>query len=274
MSIIIISGDAYCTCKGVIEGVSETMGYKMLGDEVIVEAAQEFGVPFKQLSKAIHEPPSFLGISLSTKKKYIVYIQAVTMRHFLADDIVYHGPAGHLLIQGVSHVLKVRVTANIEDRIKRKMEDEKVSETSARKSIAALDRDSKKWAKAVYGFDDTHESLYDLVISLGQIDPATAVDIITNTVQTKRFQPMTYSINCMKYVELAARIKSKLVDIDPDVEVRVDNEKMHIHSSAPERDRKKRTDDIQAALVEIPDAKEPEIKVTKSIYEQITDGHK
>jgi len=274
MSIIIISGDAYCTCKGVIEGVTETMGYKMLGDEVIVEAAREFGVPFRQLSKAIHEPPSFLGISAATKKKYIVYIQAVTMRHFLADNIVYHGPAGHLLIQGVSHVLKVRVTANIEDRIKRKMEDEKVSETAARKAIIALDKDAKKWAKAVYGFDDTHESLYDLVISLGQIDPATAVDIVANTVQTKRFQPMTYSIRCMKYVELAARIKSKLIDIDPDVVVRVDDEKIHIHSSAPQRDGKKRIDDIKTVLADIPDAKEPEIKVTKSIYDQITDGHK
>ena len=41
------------------------------------------------------------------------------MHHFVKDNVVYHGLAGQFLVAGVSHVLKVRIMAEMEDRVRR-----------------------------------------------------------------------------------------------------------------------------------------------------------
>ncbi|MEJ2041103.1 MAG: cytidylate kinase family protein, partial [Desulfosarcinaceae bacterium] len=44
-------------------------------------------------------------------------IQAALLEHARKDNIVYHGMAGHLFLSGISHVIKIRVLAEMEDRI-------------------------------------------------------------------------------------------------------------------------------------------------------------
>ena len=51
--------------------------------------------------------------------------------------MVYHGLAGHFYVRGVSHVLKVRIIADMQDRIQTVMDREKISHESA------LDADQK-----------------------------------------------------------------------------------------------------------------------------------
>ena len=82
--------------------------------------------------RALHDAPSVLERFTYGKERYLTYIESAFLRHAQKDNIVYHGLAGHFFLKGVQHVLKVRVLADIEDRIRFEMEREKIQRDEAR----------------------------------------------------------------------------------------------------------------------------------------------
>ncbi|MFC1906918.1 AAA family ATPase, partial [Chloroflexota bacterium] len=116
MSIITISRGSYSRGKEIAEKVAEKLGYECIGRDSLIEASKQFNIPEIKLIRAIHGAPSILERFGYGKEKYIAYIQAALLRHVKKDNIVYHGLAGHFLLEGISHVLKVRISSDIEDR--------------------------------------------------------------------------------------------------------------------------------------------------------------
>lgn len=238
MYIITISTDRYTKGKEVAESVAQKMGYECVSREIILSAAQEYGVPEMKLLKAIEDTPTILDMFSKERQRYMAYIKAVVAEYMLKHDIVYHGLVGHPIIRGVSHVLKVRIIANLEDRIRLEMQRENVTEEKARKIIAGLDDQQRKWGNAVYGIDVTSPIFYDLVINLGHIgsdDTEDAVETIIDTAKHKKFQPNTYSMNCMKNIALSCRVRAALIDKDPKVEVKSDKGNVFVYTRAVKR---------------------------------------
>lgn len=218
------------------------MGYECVSREVILSAAEALKVPETKLMRAIKDTPTILEMFSKDRKRYMSYIRSVVADYMLKHDIVYHGLVGNPIIRGVSHVLKVRIIANLEDRIRLEMEREKVSEEKARKMIAESDEQQKKWGKAVYGMDITDPAFYDLIINVGHIgadDTDDAVETIVNTAGHKKYQPNTYSINCMENIALACRIETALIDKDPGSEVICDRGNVYVYSKALKRKSQK-----------------------------------
>ena len=76
-------------------------------------------------------------------------------------SVVYHGRAGHFFLRGVSHVLKVWIIADVEDRVRREMKREDISEKEARRILKKDDDERRNWALALYGVDTDDASLYE-----------------------------------------------------------------------------------------------------------------
>ena len=77
-----------------------------------------------KLVRAIHDAPSILERFTYGKEKYVAYLKAALMKHVQKDNVVYHGLAGHYFLQDIPHVLKVRIVADIKDRIAEEMKRE------------------------------------------------------------------------------------------------------------------------------------------------------
>ena len=73
----------------------------------------------------------------------------------------------------------------------------------------------------------------------------TAVDIITGTAKLKRYQPMTYSLACMRNVELARRVRAALADLDVDVDVQAEGGKLRVRTRDSGRGTAKRVEEIR-----------------------------
>ncbi|UCD56870.1 MAG: cytidylate kinase-like family protein [Candidatus Hydrogenedentota bacterium] len=272
MSIITVSRRSYSRGKEIAEEVARLLGYECIGREVLQSASREFGIPEAKLYEATHEAPSFLGMTPNTRKRCIAYVKAAFAAYMLKDNVVYHGPAGELLIHGVSHLLRVRIIADLEHRIALKMERENISEEEARKSILRDDKQHAKLMKWVYGRDDADVSLYDLVINLGQISVEEAVEIITSTVKHNKFQPMTYSIKLMENIELSCRVTANLIDIDPDIKVRSEDGKVHVHTKASGRAIKKNAAIIKERTTKLLGVKNVEVHMSEDLFERIAGG--
>ena len=146
------------------------------------------------------------------REKYIKYIKAAILNELAKDNMIYHGFAGHFFVSGISHVLKVRINADMAERITYIMKRENVSKEDAAKLVKKVDERRTKWSMELYGIDTWDSRLYDLVINIGKVTLDHAVDLVCQTVKLKTFQPTTESQK--KLQQLASEALSKAKDIE------------------------------------------------------------
>lgn len=77
----------------------------------------------------------------------------------------------------------------MEERLAYMMKRENVSKEQALLMINKVDEERTKWSMKLYGIDTWDSRLYDLVINIGKITIADAVDLVCQTVRLKAFQP-------------------------------------------------------------------------------------
>jgi cytidylate kinase len=200
--------------------VAARLNYECVGRDALLEASETFNIPEIKLLEAIRDAPSVLGRFTYGKERYISYIQAALLNKMQKDNIVYHGLAGHFFLKNISHVLKVRIIADLEDRIAYKMKLEgNLSREETQRLIKKIDEERIKWSQYLYGIDTRDSSLYDLVIHIKPITVEDAVDIICDTARRERFQTTTESQQAMNDLVTAASVKAALIPFVPDVTV-------------------------------------------------------
>lgn len=219
MAVITISRGSYSYGKAVATGVAERLNYELIAREVLLEASDEFNIDEVKLVRALHDAPSVLERFTHGREKYVAYIQAALLKHLQADDVVYHGLAGHFFVSGVSHVLKVRIIADLDDRVRLEMERNSVSREEALRVLENDDQERRKWSRQLYGIDTWDPCLYDLVIHIRKLTVEDAVDLICRTVALEQFRTTPASRQAMADLVLAAEVKSRLVDAYPNTRV-------------------------------------------------------
>lgn len=219
MAIITISRGSYSKGKEIAEKVAQRLGYKCVAREVFIEASKEFNIPEIKLVRAIHDAPSILDQFTYGKEKFIAYFQAALLRCLQRDNVVYHGLAGHFLLKGISHVLKVRIISDMEDRVRLEMARENISQEEAESVLRKDDAERRKWSMYLYGIDTADPILYDLVIRIRKISVDEAVDLICHTADLDTFKTTFESRKIMEDRVLASEIKTMLFDIKPDIQV-------------------------------------------------------
>jgi len=216
MSIITISRGTYSRGKDVAERLSKALNYECISREIIIEASKEFNIPEIKLVRALHDSPSILNRFTYGKERYLAFYQATFLRHLQNDNIVYHGLAGHTLVRNIPHVLKVRIIADLDYRIKEEMKREQISADQARHILVKDDQERRKWTMFVFGADIYNPELYDLTVHLVDMDVDDAVSLILHTIQFPCFQTTPESRKKLDDLVLSAQIKVALINEYPD----------------------------------------------------------
>jgi cytidylate kinase len=258
MAIITISRGSYTRGKEIAEKVAEKLGYECIAREAVLEASKEFNIPEIKLVRALHDAPSILDRFSYGKEKFIAFYRLAFLKNLQKDNIVYHGLAGHFLLKGVSHVLKVRIIADMEERVKLEMEREKISETEARRLLKNDDEERRKWSQYVHGVDTNDPSLYDLILKIRKLSVDDAVDIISHTVGLEDFRTTKESTEAFANLLLAAQVKVAIIDHAPDAEVFAKNGLVRIKAKSPVYRTEEFVDALKKAAKEIPGVKEIE----------------
>ena len=223
MSIITISRGSYSKGKTVAEKVAGRLGYECLARDAIIDTSKEFNIPEIKLVRAIHDAPTILERFNYSKEKYLAYLQVTMLEHFQKDNVVYHGLGGHFFVKNIAHVLKIRIIADMEDRVKLEMERTGISRGEALRLLKNDDNERCRWSKYLYGIDTCNPGPYDLVIHIRKLTADDAADIICQTVALKQFRTTPVSQKALDRLLIAARVKVALIDLRPDVEVYAKN---------------------------------------------------
>lgn len=212
MSIITISRGSYSKGKEIAEKLAGRLGYECVSREILVEASEDFNIPEIKLVRALHDSPSVLDRFTNGKERYIAFIRSVLLEHLRRDNVVYHGLAGHFFLKGISHVMKVRIIANLENRIKEEMMREKITEQKARHILQKDDCERRKWALYLYGIDTWDPKLYDIVVHVDNLKVSDVVDILYHAATRPCFGTTEESKLVMQDLCLGAKAEAMLVD--------------------------------------------------------------
>jgi cytidylate kinase len=223
MSVITISRGSYSHGKEVAEKVAKNLGYECVSREIILKASEHFNIPEIKLLRAIHDAPSALNRLTYGKERYVAYVREALMHYLNKDRVVYHGLAGHFFVQEVSHAFKVRIFADLGDRLLEVMRREGTSAEEAKETLIKDDEARHRWSLYLYGIDTTDPSLYDMVIHVKSISTDEAVDLICRVVNLPCFQTTPESQKAMHTHFLAAQVQAGLVEHLPSAKVEVEN---------------------------------------------------
>jgi cytidylate kinase len=232
MAVITISRGSYSRGKEIAEKVAAKLSYECISRDLLLEVSKEHNIPELKLVHAIHDAPGLLKRLNRKEEKYIAFIKSALLNHLKEDNVVYHGLAGHFFVKDVPHALKVRVLADMEDRVRLEMERKGIDAEEARSILEKDDEERRKWSQRLYGIDTADPGLYDLVVHIKQLTVDDAVDMICDCVSKPHFKTTPESQLMIDDLALSAAINKALLDVGPDISICVDNHTAYIETEA------------------------------------------
>lgn len=210
MSIITISRGTFSGGKMLAECLSRRLGYRCIDRDVLVERAAAQRVSQQELRTALEEPPTLPGRFNHKRYIYLALMQAALMEEVRTGQAIYHGLAGHLLLRGAPGLLRLRIVAPMDFRIRMAQERLKLSRSEVIAHIEKMDQDRRKWAQFLYGVDWGDPSHYHLVINLEDISIDQACLLVISMLEQRGFE---FSPECqarMNELALASRVRAEL----------------------------------------------------------------
>lgn len=207
MAIITISRGSFAGGRAVAETLARRLGYPLLSrEETLAQAAREYGLVAEELSQALNQSPPFWQQVPGKRLAYVKCVTAVLLEHARGDNLVYHGHVGHLLLAGISHVLRVRVIADLDFRVTAAMRQLQQTRAEAIAHIQRVDEERGRWARFLYGVDWQEPAQYSVVLNLQQFGVESACATLAQMAALPEFQPTAESRKRFDDLRLSSRV--------------------------------------------------------------------
>jgi osmotically-inducible protein OsmY len=169
--------------------------------------------------------------------------------------MIYHGNAGHFLLKGIPHVLRVRIVAPIELRVKFVMERQQVLHDEAVKYVEKIDKQRVKWTKFLYGVDWRSPELYDIVFNLEAENVHFISSMIEHAVVQEPFKTTAESQKKMDDLALSSQVRAAIASdaetSNAEITVTSDAGTIEINGKVKVEDMIDRMSEIASAIPEV-----------------------
>jgi cytidylate kinase len=184
MSIITISHELGAGGPDIGQMLGAQLGYRYIEQELISDAARRYGLLEEKLSHLDETKPSLFERFDAETRRYITVIQTALYEFAEHDNVILMGRGGQWLLRGVPHVLRVRIMAPFELRVKR-LNDKlsvKMGERTNPRTVTEMVRrdDTEKAGRMRYLYEvDLHDpAFYDLAVNTEKLSVESAVELI------------------------------------------------------------------------------------------------
>jgi cytidylate kinase len=230
--------------------LAETLNYKTISrGQLYGHVHDRYGVSRDDIAAVMEQAPTMLGFAQSRgtgesmvdrRERVFWLLQSALCELLEGDDAIYHGQAGHLLLPGISHVLRVRIVAPRSRRIAMCMERGGGDELDASRRIDQVDAERSRWTRALYGVDWSDPEIFDIVLNLESMDIEQMGDLIAKAIELPAFTATDESRGAMRDLCIRSRVMAKLVSEPvegrPPVRLDVTGGELVVHTQLPEVD--------------------------------------
>ncbi len=189
MPIITISRGTLTGGRAVATCLAEMLGVPCLAREVLQEAARELNASEETVRHKLEVPPGRWALLTRDRRRYLLALQAALATQGASGDLVYHGLAGQFLLRGLPGVVRARLIAPLELRVRALITaHHATTQQAAERFIRHVDRDRRRWVRLMYGAEIDDPALYDVTINLRAIALETACRIIAELARQPRYR--------------------------------------------------------------------------------------
>ena len=184
MAIITISHQMGAGGPEIGIALAHKLGYRYVDQELIQDAVHRYGLLEEKASHLDESKPTLFERFDVETRHYITVLQTTLLEFAEHDDCVLMGRGGQWLLRGIPHVLRVRVIAPFDLRVRRwiKRSGEVHGETpSQRAAIDVIRRDDAEKSgrmRYLYEVDVDDAALYDVVINTEKLPYKAAAEMI------------------------------------------------------------------------------------------------
>ncbi len=184
-----ISREAGAGGSDIAQLVGQKLGWEVLDKNLVDRVAERFRLSRSMLEQVDETPSSWIWDVLGTwmdqkiitHDKYVARLGRVVLAAVRHGDVVLVGRGAQFLLPREKGVA-VRIIAPLKYRIQEIMRREGLNQTNAARVIEETDRGRRDFVLNYFQkeIDDPH--LYDLVVNVGRLGPAAAVEQIAAVV--------------------------------------------------------------------------------------------
>ncbi len=190
--------------------VAKRMGYRFIRPEITTQAAQVYEAAEEKLIASVESKPGLWESLGEAARRHHIFVASEVYDFAETGNIVIIGRWATLLLREVSHALRVRICAPLELRVRRVMKRRSLDQEDALRLIKTADEGARARIRQFFDVEWGDPLLYDLIINTEKIPLETAVAQIISLLQSPEFQPTEASLQKLKDLTLAARVKAVL----------------------------------------------------------------
>ena len=214
MQIVCVSRGSYSNGRAFAERLATKLGCACLGREELLDQAATAGIAAGKLEMACLKPRGLNERMMLEREHFQAFATQQLVERALDGPLVYHGRTGHLLLQGVSHVLRLRVVADMETRIKSVEERLGLERDKARRYIEQVEDDRRRWVRTFYNLDWDASTGYDFIVNLEHTSAENTAAAFCAVVQLPEFRETPAARRTLEDLLLAARCRVALAKDD------------------------------------------------------------
>ena len=212
MAVLAISLDFRSGGQEVATLVGEALGYKCSGKDQSLAYMKTAGERWERLFLELdQERPSLWDRYDWEYRGFVALLESYIFEAALKDKAIVIGQGGSFVLAGLPFVLKVRLTAPFEIRVRRLMEKCEIGEKAAEEIVSRTDKARVGYVKAIYGKDWFDLKNYDMVFNAATQSYDQIAKIIVDALRVKdqMITPDTWDLLAGRAV--AARIRARIL---------------------------------------------------------------
>jgi cytidylate kinase len=216
MAIVTISHEMGTDGTGIGKTLAGSLGYHFIDQELISDAARRYGLIEQKLTQLDERKPSLFERFAAETRQYITVIQTVLYEFAENDDVVIMGRGGQWLLRDIPHVLRVRVMAPFELRVKRMVgkltapAGETVNVRSVADMIRRDDTERNGRMRYLYEVDLGDPALYDVTVNQEKLAPDAASEVLHGLLRRPEFATTDAGRQLVTDRALASRVQVAL----------------------------------------------------------------
>ncbi len=216
MAIITISHQMGAGGPEIGMALAKRLGYRYVDQDLISDAARRYGLAEEKLSHLDESKPSLFERFDVETRRYITVIQTALLEFAEADNIVQMGRGGQWLLRGIPHVLRVRIAAPFERRVRNwirrtaELTGETPNQRAATEFVRRDDSDRAGRMKYLYEMDVSDPALYDVVINTERLPYDAAGQVIEGLARRPELQTTAAGREIVASRVLASRVQVAL----------------------------------------------------------------
>ena len=188
MAIVVMGREMGSRGKAVAEGVAQGLGAALVHYEIIDHLGDRSRVRKSHVVRLLEDGDLERPLTLEETLPTILSATEILDIASIPESVVLRGWGATALLRGIPHVVRVRITAPLEVRVRNLMASvRQPDEARVREEIRLFDEAHAAVMKRHFGVDYRDPSLYDLVLDTSELEPEECARCVIDFTRDQRF---------------------------------------------------------------------------------------